>query len=86
MRPRGSQTDDLQNQLFQSGLDQQLNLRHPLCLLAEKIELLYFDEQFDALYTEGVGRPGGPTRLMVGLQARWSVFTDYQVISRLFER
>ena len=87
MKPRDSQSDDLQNQLFQSRLDQQLNLRHPLCLLAEQIEWSYFDEQFGALYTEGVGRPGVPTRLMVGLHYLKHTFneSDESVVEKWVE-
>jgi len=54
-------------QLFQSRLDQILNLKHPLCLLSHKIKWQRFDQEYGELYTENVGRPGIPTRLMVAL-------------------
>jgi transposase, IS5 family len=40
---------------------------HPLYQLAEAIDRTRLGAGLGALYTEDVGRPGLPTRLMVGL-------------------
>jgi IS5 family transposase len=87
MKPRDSQSGDLQNQLFQSRLDQQLNLRHSLCRLAGQIDWSCFDNEFGALYTDGVGRPGVPTRLMVGLHYLKHAFneSDESVVEKWVE-
>lgn len=65
MRPKrspASTTDDL----FRTRLLNIINPRHELVRLAELIDWQRFDEAFGALYAE-IGRPGKPTRLMVGL-------------------
>ena len=54
-------------QLFQSRLDQILNMKHPLIVLSTQIEWSAFEEQFGSYYSDAVGRSGVPTRLMVGL-------------------
>ena len=87
MKPRDSQSSDRQNHLYQSRLDQQLNLKHPLFRLAGQIEWAYFDKEFGALYTEDVGRPGMSTRLMVGLHYLKHAFneSDESVVERWVE-
>jgi IS5 family transposase len=40
---------------------------HPLYQLAEAVDWTQFEADLGALYTEAVGRPGLPTRQMVGL-------------------
>ena len=54
--------------LFRQELVNLLNQRHPLFLLAQKIDWAACERQFGGLYATGVGRPGHPIRLMVGLQ------------------
>jgi IS5 family transposase len=65
MKPskRGSKDDA---DLFRSRLEQMINMRHELVRLAGLIDWGFFDERFEPLYAEN-GRPGVPTRLMVGL-------------------
>jgi len=58
----------VQNQIslffsFQSTLDQ----KHPLFVLANKIDWTVFDNAFEPLYCKDNGRPSKPIRLMVGL-------------------
>jgi transposase, IS5 family len=53
--------------LFRARLENIVDQRHALVRLAALIEWDRFDEAFGALYSDGVGRPGLPTRLMVGL-------------------
>ncbi len=67
MKPRQSQAQNRQDNLFQARLDQQLNPQHPLIQLSQQIEWSYFEREFGPLYAEEVGRPGVPTRLLVGL-------------------
>ena len=75
-----------------SSLTDQLNPRHPLYLLANKIDWRRFEEAFSPLYCAVNGRPAKPTRLMCGLLLlnhvrtlsdesvieQWSENADYQ--------
>jgi transposase, IS5 family len=56
-----------QPELFRSALANLVDPRHPLVRLAGLIEWERFAAAFGPLYRDGVGRPGPPTRLMVGL-------------------
>ena len=51
---------------FYSTFEEQLSHRHPLYILANKIDWNIFEETFSKLYSEE-GRPGLPIRLMVSL-------------------
>ena len=51
--------------LFRQKLVYLINLRHPL---AQKIDWKSCEDHFGGLYKAGIGRPGHPIRLMVGLQ------------------
>jgi IS5 family transposase len=62
-RPEGDEPDDL----FRARLGQQLDLKHPLVRLAGLIDWEGLESAFGPLYHERAGRPGKPTRLMVGL-------------------
>jgi IS5 family transposase len=62
-RPEGKGSDDL----FRARLGNQLDLQHALVRLAGLIDWSRFETAFGPLYHESVGRPGKPTRLMVGL-------------------
>jgi IS5 family transposase len=44
-----------------------LNQKHPLFILANKIDWNVFEEAFSPLYCLDNGRPAKPIRLMVGL-------------------
>jgi IS5 family transposase len=67
MRPKAQEASP-QEDLFREKLTNLINLRHPLCRLAELIPWNALNERFGALYTEKEGRPGIATRLMAGLQ------------------
>ena len=56
------QSDDL----FRSRLDQIINLKHELVLLANRIDWSYLDDQVAPFYAVD-GRPSIPSRLMIGL-------------------
>ena len=49
------------------GLADQLNQKHPLFLLAHKINWSLFEESFKKHYSEKMGKPAKPIRLMVSL-------------------
>jgi len=49
------------------SLEDTLNPKHPLYLLAEKINWQHFEDAFSPLYSADTGRPAKPVRLMVGL-------------------
>ncbi len=65
MPPLSSSSE--QPELFRSALVNLVDRRHPLVRLAGLIDWERFATAFGPLYREGVGRPGLPTRLMVGL-------------------
>ncbi len=65
MRPKQPEAEP-QEDLFRARLETLVDPRHPLVRLAELIDWGRFEAEFGALYTDG-GRPGLPTRLMVGL-------------------
>jgi IS5 family transposase len=56
-----------QPELFRSALVNLVDRKHPLVRLAGLIDWERFATAFGPLYRDGVGRPGLPTRLMVGL-------------------
>ena len=73
--------------LFRSRLDQILNQKHPLCVLASQIDWTVFDREFGSTYVDDIGRPGSPTRLMVGLHYLKYTFneSDESVLARFLE-
>src|ERR1700724_4644766 len=60
-RPAQGETD-----MFRNRLDNMIDKRHEFVRLTKLIDGKRFDEAFGDLYAEK-GRPGLPTRLMVGL-------------------
>jgi IS5 family transposase len=75
-----------QTHLFSSRLDQILNREHPVFVLAGEIGWELFDEEFGKFYARR-GRPGLPTRLMVGLHYLKHTFneSDESVVERFVE-
>src|SRR4029453_7075548 len=65
MRPKQPEAVP-QDDLFRARLENLVDPRHALLRLAGLIDWARFEAEFGALYTDG-GRPGLPTRLMVGL-------------------
>src|SRR5260221_7828702 len=85
MRPKEpltTATDDL----FRARLSNIINPRHEVVRLAQMIDWRMFERAFGPLYAE-VGRPGLPTRLMVGLHLLKHVFnlSDEVVCARWVE-
>ncbi len=87
MRPQNMSAKDAQGDLFRSRLDQILNRKHPLFQLANQIDWQFFDSEFVQLFVENVGRPGLPTRLIVGLHYLKHAFneSDESVVGRFLE-
>jgi IS5 family transposase len=56
-----------QTSFFGNDLIEQLDPKDPLLLLAKAIPWREFDEAFISEYTQGIGRPSIPIRVMVGL-------------------
>jgi IS5 family transposase len=85
MKPKKPQHQD-QVDLFRSRLDQILDRKHPLFVLANQIDWSVFDHKFGRLYADK-GRPALPTRLMVGLHYLKHAFneSDESVVARLLE-
>jgi transposase, IS5 family len=65
MRPKKHKTTG-SNDLFRATLDQIINMKHELVLLAGKIDWNWIDGVIAPLYSEN-GRPGIETRFMIGL-------------------
>ncbi|MEN9919585.1 MAG: hypothetical protein RL662_2021, partial [Bacteroidota bacterium] len=57
---------DSQKSLFFS-LEDSLNQKHPLYILANKVDWTIFERAFSPLYCPNTGCPAKPIRLMVGL-------------------
>jgi IS5 family transposase len=66
MKPRQSENQDSQAQLFKIPLKSFLNPSHPLVVLSHGIAWQYFDQEFGESFSDR-GRPGLPTRLMAAL-------------------
>jgi IS5 family transposase len=60
---------------------------HPLYRLAEAIDWTRFETEFGSLYAEALGRPGLPTRLLVGLHYLKYLFdeSDESVVEKFVE-
>ena len=73
--------------LFRNRLDQILNYKHPLFLLANAIDWEYFVGEFGPLYVENKGRPGKPIRLLVALHYLKHTYdeSDESVVERFVE-
>jgi IS5 family transposase len=65
MRPK-TQEPSPQADIFRSRLDNIINLRHELVTLSQAIHWDFFEEKISPFYATQ-GRPGIPTRLIVGL-------------------
>ena len=76
-----------QEEIFKSRLDQMLDINHPLCRLARSIDWEYFEKEFGKFYSEGIGCPGKPIRLMVGLHYLKNAYneSDESSVERFLE-
>ena len=87
MRPKDISFEESHEELFRSSLEQILNNKHPLYVLANKIDWSRFDKSFGELFVQKQGRPGLPTRLVVGLHYLKHAYneSDESVVARLLE-
>ena len=65
MRPK-QQQKARHDDLFRARLDQIINMKHELVVLADKIDWAWLDEQL-ADYFSDEGRPAEPVRFMIGM-------------------
>lgn len=86
MKPK-VQSETVQRDLFQAQFDQILNLDHPLCVLAGRIDWKRFDELFAECYSPDMGAPAKSIRLLVGLHYLKHAFdeSDPSVLARWVE-
>lgn len=75
MKPK-PRSDASQLDLFQAQFEQLLNLKHPLCVLASKIDWKRFDVAFADCYCPDTGAPGKDIRLLVGLHYLKHTFNE----------
>jgi hypothetical protein len=82
MRP-GKQDWTGEHDLFRARLDQIINLKHELVRLAQTIDWSWIDAELAGCFSEE-GRPGLPTRFMVGLLLLKQIYglSDEQVCER----
>ena len=66
MRPK-ERRDSGQNDFFKARLDQIIDMDHALAKLGRAIDWRFLEERFGAVYSDKVGHPPLPTRLMAGL-------------------
>ena len=67
MRPKASESEELQLELGKALLLSFLNMKDELILLGNAIDWNHLCESFGETFHISQGRPGLPTRLMVGL-------------------
>lgn len=65
MRPPKPQKNN-QADLFRQRLDNLLNMRHELVILADGVDWNRLDDHFGKFFSEN-GRPAIPSRMMIGL-------------------
>ena len=80
-------TPDNSADLFRSQLSQMLNMSHPLVRLSEQIDWVALSSEIEVVYSDGVGQPPLPTRLLVGLHYLKYTFneSDESVVERWVE-
>ena len=66
MKPQEPEKNAHQGDLFRSLLDQLLNHRHPLFVLANEIDWAVFDEEVGTSYVENVGHSQAPREIDEG--------------------
>jgi IS5 family transposase len=74
-------------QIFQSRLDNQLNMRHKLVILSQQIDWTAYEKEYGLLFDPGQGRPGLPIRLMAGITylSRMYDFSDEAAVEMFIE-
>jgi len=87
MRPKDNRFEESHEELFRSGLEQILDRKHPLYVMASKIDWSRFDKSFGSLFAQKLERPVLPTRLVVGLHYLKHAYneSDESVVASLLE-
>lgn len=87
MRPKDNSFKESHGELFRSSLEQILDRRHSLCVMANRIDWARFDKSFGSLFAQKKGRPALPTRLVIGLHYLKHAYneSDESVVARLLE-
>ena len=67
MRPKTSESEGHQLELGAVLLESFINMKDEFIILGKVIDWKHFDKKFGESFHERQGRPGLPTRLMVGL-------------------
>ena len=65
MRPK-QQQKARHDDLFRARLDQIINMKHPLVVLAGKIDWAWIDDELAGFFADE-GRPAEPVRFMIGM-------------------
>lgn len=86
MRPKKSPQDRSQGELFLTELENIINAEHELAQLAQLINWAELEEHFGQQFSDH-GRPGNPTRLMIGLHYLKYAYdlSDEMVLARWLE-
>lgn len=86
MKPR-PRSEASQLNLFQAQFEQLLDMEHPLCLLAKKIDWQRFDTALADCYCPDTGAPAKAIRLLVGLHYLKHTFneSDESLVERWVE-
>jgi len=76
-----------QQNLFIARLENLVDPAHELVILAGKIDWKKFEDKFGASFSEGMGRPALPMRLMIGLQYLKYLYneSDEGIVQRFLE-
>jgi IS5 family transposase len=84
MKPK---TIDSQGRIFETPLEDIINMKHPLVILSSQIDWSSLEETFGKVYVQDFGRPGIPTRLMAGLHYLKYAFdySDESVVATFLE-
>ena len=87
MKPRRPGNEELQGDLFCIELERIVDKQQPLVTLSARINWATFENKFGQHYDDKKGRPGNPTRLMVGLHyLKYSYnLSDEEVVERWME-
>jgi IS5 family transposase len=82
MRPKKQQKSD-HDDLFRARLDQIINMKHELVVLADKIDWPWLDDELAGCFSDE-GRPAEPVRFMIGMFLLKETFnlSDEQVWDR----
>ena len=67
MKPRDPEKEELQLEFGDVVLETFINMKDEFVILGKAIDWKHFNKKFGESFHESQGRPGLPTRLMVGL-------------------